>query len=662
VRLWGAIGLLWGLASWGGAAVAGPAVGRDQAKEAEYAAPLAKLDPALVKLFNDGTAAMDGGRLSEARADYEKILARAPDHAPTLRRLSYLVTAAGDFDKAVGLARRAQAAEPSVDNDAALARAFIADPNASASALREAGELNDRLLGAQLDEGEAFEAAQIAMRRQDRTQLEQAAAILDRVAPAGLAASYVGAIAAAARDDSAIAEERIARAEAAGLPAAEAARFRAATGLDRRHHLILAAKAAGCVLALWAFGLLALFVGGKLLSDATLRAVERHAAEPGDALVAATRKLRRVYAFAIGVAGVYYYISIPIVIAVVLGLMGLVLYGILAAGYIPVKLVLLVVVGGGLTVWALARSLFARRGRDEDPGQRLPESAAPALWAALRELASAVGTRPVDEVFITPGTEIAVTERGSTTERLRDRGKRQLILGVAVLDGMTDLQLRAILAHEYGHFSNRDTAGGNVAAQVRTSLMTAVVHIARSGGAGLFNPAWHFLRLFFALFQRMALGASRMQEAMADRFAAAAYGGAVFADGLRHVVRRDIQFSAEAEVVIRRSQQSNLAIANLYAPALEGTINRTDVESAIEKAMNDPGTPYNSHPPVARRVAWVAHFPAPAGLPAAAPAWSLFPDRARLESAMTGVVNLRLGHDGPPSPASFLTLGGPAKK
>jgi hypothetical protein len=128
------------------------------------------------------------------------------------------------------------------------------------------------------------------------------------------------------------------------------------------------------------------------------------------------------------------------------------------------------------------------------------------------------------------------------------------------------------------------------------------------------------------------------------------------------VVRRDVQFSAEANIVIRRSQETSMAIANLYAPVADGSVDRNDVEKAIDKAMSDPGTPYNSHPPIERRIAWVAHFAPPAGLPAALPAWSLFPDRARLESAMTGVVNLRLGHDGPPSPASFLTLGGPKKQ
>jgi Zn-dependent protease with chaperone function len=641
-----------------------PGPSRDPTKEEAYAAPLENVDPALATLFHQGTAAMDAGRATEARADYEKILVRAGDHAPTLRRLSYIVAAAGEFDKAVELARRAQAAEPGKDNDAALARALIADPSAGPDALREAGEVADRLLadrGDQLEEMDAATAAMVAGRRKDLAQLGLAVAALDRLAPNGVAANYMGAIAAAARDDLATAERRIARAEAAGLPASEAARFRADSGIDRRRHLIRAGQIAGGLLALWALGLLAIFVGGKLLSAATLRAVERHAPEPGDGLVSATRKLRRIYAFAIGLAGVYYYISIPIVIFVVLALMGLVLYGILQAGYVPIKAVVIILVAGGFTVWGLARSLFARRGKDQDPGQRLPETAAPALWTALREIAAAVGTRPVDEVFITPGTEIAVTERGSMAERLRDRGNRQLILGVAVLEGLTDLQLRAVLAHEYGHFSNRDTAGGNVAAQVRVSLMAAVIRIARSGGGGLFNPGWQFLRLFFALFQRVTLGASRLQEVLADRFAAVGYGGAVFAEGLRHVVRRNIQFSAEANVVIRRSQEKSLAIANLYAPVEEGSVDRNGIEKAIEKAMTDPGTPYDSHPPIERRVAWVAHFEPPAGLPAAAPAWSLFPDRAQLEAAMTGVVNLRLGHDGPPSPASFLTLGAPKK-
>jgi Zn-dependent protease with chaperone function len=364
-------------------------------------------------------------------------------------------------------------------------------------------------------------------------------------------------------------------------------------------------------------------------------------------LIGATRRLRRIYNAAIGFAAVYYYVSIPIVIALVVGLSGGLLYGLLVFGWIPIKLVFLLVIGAAFTVWALIRSAFARARRDEeDPGRRVLEGEAPALWAALREVAGQVGTRAVDDVFLTPGTEVAVAERGPMRARLRDKARRHLILGAGVLEGMTQGQLRAVLAHEYGHFSNRDTAGGDVAATVQTSLLKAAIHLARSGSANIFNPAWHFLRLFFALFQRITLGASRLQEVMADRFAATIYGGAIFAEGLRHVTRRSVQFSAEADVFVERAREKRTAIPNLYVAPDAGAVNGAEVDAAIAKAMTDAGSPYDSHPPVARRIDWVSRFATPEAAAAlTGPAWALFPDRARLEAEMTGIVNKRLSQD-----------------
>ena len=46
---------------------------------------------------------------------------------------------------------------------------------------------------------------------------------------------------------------------------------------------------------------------------------------------------------------------------------------------------------------------------------------------------------------------------------MQDKAQRLLILGVGVLDGFRLNAFRAVIAHEYGYFSNRDTAGGDVA-------------------------------------------------------------------------------------------------------------------------------------------------------------------------------------------------------
>ena len=645
-RLVWVLGISWCLV---GTAAAGRAqaaqIERDASEEAAYTSDLATVDPALVTLFHRATSDMDNGQRDAARAGFEKILARVPEHAPTLRRLSYVVGEAGDAARALELARHALRVSPGRDGQFAVAQALLVKHDQAS--LQEAGELAGELLRGDPSENEAAIAAEIAIERNDIPLLGRAVAVLQRRAPADLPANYLGAIYRAALDQPDEAEAMLERALAAGLPAAEAKRFRASTGLDRHRRFRTAWHAGLIVLGAWALGLFLIFVVGRMLSAIALRAIDRHASDPGDGLIRATRRLRRIYAAAIGFAAVYYYLSIPILIVLVLGVSGGLLYGIFYLGRIPIKLVAVLVIGAVLTVWALIRSVFARARRDEkDPGRRLPESEAPALWATLREVAGQVGTRAVDDVFLTPGTEVAVSERGPMMVRLRDKARRHLILGAGVLEGMTQGQLRAVLAHEYGHFSNRDTAGGDVAATVQTSLMNAAIRMASSEAANIFNPAWHFLRMFFALFQRITLGASRLQEVLADRFAAAIYGGAVFAQGLRHVVRRSVQFAAEADVSIDRAREKRTAIPNLYVAPEEGAVNGSEVGAAIEKAMTASGSPYDSHPPVARRIDWVSRFETPASAAALdAPAWALFPDRARIEGEMTGVVNKRLQDD-----------------
>ena len=85
-------------------------------------------------------------------------------------------------------------------------------------------------------------------------------------------------------------------------------------------------------------------------------------------------------------------------------------------------------------------------------------------------MAQAVGTRPIDEIRVTPGCDLAVYEKGRFREKLQDRARRILILGVGGLNEMRQNAFRAVLAHEYGHFSHRDTAGGDVALRVEQDV------------------------------------------------------------------------------------------------------------------------------------------------------------------------------------------------
>ena len=58
--------------------------------------------------------------------------------------------------------------------------------------------------------------------------------------------------------------------------------------------------------------------------------------------------------------------------AIVVAAVGSVLYGILLLGWIPIKLVLVLLAVGAFTVWALVRSVFAKRAEEPDRGAGLP--------------------------------------------------------------------------------------------------------------------------------------------------------------------------------------------------------------------------------------------------------------------------------------------------
>ena len=159
-----------------------------------------------------------------------------------------------------------------------------------------------------------------------------------------------------------------------------------------------------------------------------------------------------------------------------------------------------------------------------------------------------MGTRPIEEIRITPLTDLAVYETGTKREKMNDEGKRILILGTAVLKDFKKEDFKAVLAHEYGHFTHRDTAGGEVAFRVQNDITKYFIALYNAQQNTIWNVAFHFLRLYNFIFQKISHGASRLQEVLADRVAAETFGTIAFVNGLTHVIKRQIEFVKYADV------------------------------------------------------------------------------------------------------------------
>lgn len=602
---------------------------------------LAAYPPTALAAWKAANAARDAEDWAAAERGYDDVLAQAPGFSHATRRKCGVVLQQGRRDEAVALCKEALQAGDSPEDALALAVALARKPADGAPVptvdLRDAQALlRKRVLIAKPDDAQAhLLACGVTYDLDDLPGLKACSADLRRLAPDvpfTWIASWIVAANDGRWDDAALYAEK---AKVAGVDDATYAELVAAVDENRPvwPAVLDAAMVVGTV---WLLGLAALVAAGVVLSKAALDAATKVPDTKTGEAVGLAGKLRKAYAGVLWASCVYYYVSVPLAILATLGIGGGIVWGFLAVGRIPIKLVLIVVVVMGVTLVVGIKSLFAA-GKDEDPGESLDLSAHPRLREVLHGVAAKVGTRPVDRVFLTPGTDVAVWERGGLGGQLRGSSERCLVLGVGVLDGMKVRPLKSVLAHEYGHFSNRDTAGGGFALAVRRSLIAMAQGLAEHGVAAWYNPTWLFLNGFYKVFLRISQGASRLQEVLADRWAAFCYGSAAFEEGFRHVVSRSVQFDWHANATLREVIEGKKALANLYAYA-PGAAAPEGVAQDVEAALSREPSPYDSHPSPRDRIAWVRALASEGGAAEPdddAPAWSLFEDREALERKMT---------------------------
>ncbi|HEX7955520.1 MAG TPA: M48 family metalloprotease, partial [Pyrinomonadaceae bacterium] len=614
---------------------------RDMRKEQRIWQQLQTVSPQSVETFKRATEALDSGNYEEAARSYGEVSKAAPEFTPALRRAGLALVAAGKRAEGLALLEKAATLERTPENFISLAQA-LAFPGAGKQASK--GEQERALaLAAEADRMSSSEdasyptlVAELALALDRKDAFQKAVTTLERKFPEETATHYFAAISAATDEDWARAESEIERAEALGLPHDAAEQF-LASGVRTRARVwryvywVLYAAAA------WAFGLLVLYALGKFFSTFTMRMVESAGADE----LAGERyeSLRRWYRALINFAGFYYYVSLPVVLCLVVLAAAAVFYAFTVLGRIPIKLILVLGIGVLVTVYQMARSFFVKH-EEEDPGRPLREEEAPGLWALAREVAAAVGTRPVDEIRVTPGTELAVYERGSAGERRQDKAARVLILGVGVLNDFGRGPFRAVLAHEYGHFSHRDTAGGDVALRVTRDMVTFAYAMAAAGQAVWYNLAFQFLRAYHFLFRRISHGATRLQEILADRVAVHLYGARAFEEGLTHVIYRGAEFQHLAVREINEASAGRRALQNLYElPGAKGGEAERDVEAAFRESLERKTTEDDTHPAPAERFRLAARVNSKGEPPADGMVWELFADREALTREMSELVS-----------------------
>ncbi|MCL6734059.1 M48 family metalloprotease [Streptomyces neyagawaensis] len=293
----------------------------------------------------------------------------------------------------------------------------------------------------------------------------------------------------------------------------------------------------------------------------------------------------------------------------------------------------------------LIRGLFMLRTPkgEERPGLAVTDTDEPALWRTVRELADQVGTRAPTRILLTPEVNAAVSEDARLLGLLP--GPRRLYLGVPLLQGLTEAQLRAVLAHELGHYSNSDTRLAAITARGRAQVLRTIdtfeeradktagreqarqekrnAKAAAKGKKTKEIDTRHsgftyrlMARIYVAyahLYFRATLAGSRREEYAADAAAARIAGRDATASALREIPALSAAFGfymnsyatlgSEARLLPPRGEFFGGFGRMLTARQLELVGLRTDLPS-------EPSSPYDSHPPIADRVARIEAMPA----------------------------------------------------
>jgi len=622
---------------------------RDPAKEEKLSQQLRKTAPKAVETFKAATTALDEKNYQTAVELYTEVLKQAPDFEAALRRLGYALIGSGKRSEGLAMTQKALSLNRTPENLSGHAFA-LTDPTEKNNYKPTRSELDQAFLlskeamqkDTENDPDYPLAAAEYALATERIEEFNSLVQSLKTRFPDHAGTHFFNGLRLANDGDFDAAETEIKAAESLGIPRESTGPLLAAIQKSKSEAyfgLGSYIRPGFYLVGAWLLGLAILFVAGKILSAKTLRSVEN--SDPNDITGGGQAGLRSLYKKVIAAAGIYYYLSQPIVMLLVIVIAGGITFFFLWIGQIPIKLVLIVGFVALATTHYMVKSLVIRA-KVVDPGRVLSEDEAPELWNLVREVAKTVNTRAVSEIRITHGAELAVYERGGFTAKMQDKAERVLIIGLAALNGFGRNAFRAVLAHEYGHFSNRDTAGGDIAMRVNMDIMRLAESMGQSGTATFYNIAFQFLRFYHFLFRRITHGASRLQEILADRVAVYQYGADAFREGLRHVIRRDIEFSHIAESEINAAYNAGRALRNLYEMMPQDENVSQSLEQEFNEYLARPTTEDDTHPSPQDRFKLIAGIKSRETAPIEGLVWDLFKDKNALTTEMNDLLEQRL--------------------
>jgi Zn-dependent protease with chaperone function len=279
-------------------------------------------------------------------------------------------------------------------------------------------------------------------------------------------------------------------------------------------------------------------------------------------------------------------------VALALALAAIPVAEVVFAERIHVQLALFCIIGS----FVIFAAILPRPDRFVPPGPLLSPNDHPKLFNEITRVAQATNQAMPAEVYLLLDPNAWVAQRGG----IMGYGTRRVMgLGLPLLAVLNVSELRAVLAHEFGHYHAGDTKVGPWVHKTRAALGRAIEGLGQHSGF-LQRPFIWYGKLFLRITQAV----SRHQEYIADQLAAMVAGANSLITGLRkcHAAGLAYQTYWSDEVVPVFSSGHRPPFAAGFQCFMSAPRIREATERACDQELKDgKADPYDSHPPLRDR-------------------------------------------------------------
>ena len=256
-------------------------------------------------------------------------------------------------------------------------------------------------------------------------------------------------------------------------------------------------------------------------------------------------------------------LSIGIVVLSVLGGIGIVS---IHPSFYTLLIGLGLVAFGLMVFFFLIKFLFSTSKNDTSNSIQVTHSDEPRLFEMIEQLAKETGTPKPKKVFFTPDVNAAVFYNSSFWSMFLPI-KKNLNIGLGLVNAVNVSELKAVIAHEFGHFSQRSMKVGSWVYQVNKiiydmlynnqgyskgisgmSQVHAIFSLFASLTVKVVQGIQWVLQQMFAVVNKTYLGLSRQMEFHADLVAASVCGSNNIINALRRAEFADVCYSTTLDL------------------------------------------------------------------------------------------------------------------